>query len=196
MSTISQVHVNSEKHSGAVEVLQHASSNKVASFADNASSFKLVKTHAVGEGVQPYEAGGHYVIRPKLFPQVAAHAIFDNGKAQLSNKTPYGEVHIIFDAAQTQFTLDNQHSGDLHVKYTPPAKSSAADSKAYLGTFSDAENLKPGQSHVYQADGHYAIRSTLDSDPANVFSIDFIGDKIHFTNGNPAGEIAIAFQKA
>ncbi|KAF7983110.1 hypothetical protein HWV62_24057 [Athelia sp. TMB] len=195
MASIKHLHVNSEKHSGAIEVYQHSSSNKITDYASDVTGFNLVKAHNVGEGNCAYPSGGHYVIRPKLYPQVACHVIFEDGRTEVSNKTPFGEVHIIFDKQLRQFKLENEHSGDLHVKYTPPAHSSEDNTRAYLGTFSDAENLKPGTNQTYKADGHYALRSTLDSNPANVFSIDFIGDKIHFTNGNPGGEIAIALQK-
>ncbi|KAJ8072994.1 hypothetical protein AAF712_008161 [Marasmius tenuissimus] len=195
MSSISHIHINSEKHSGAVDVHQHPTSKDIASFAAG-TGFSKVKTLAVGEGNHPREAKGHVVIKPQLFPQVACHAIFHDDKTQISNKTPFGEVHIVFNKGEHSFTIENQHEGDLHVKFTPPAKSSHADDKAYLGSFNGAETLKTGDVGKYGADGHYAIRSTLDSNPANVFAVDFINNKIHMTNGNPAGEIAIALQKA
>ncbi|KAJ8073078.1 hypothetical protein PM082_019946 [Marasmius tenuissimus] len=195
MSSISYIHINSEKHSGAVDVYQHPTSTDITTFAAG-TDFNKVKTLAVGEGNYPCEAKGHVVIKPQLFPQVACHAIFYNDKTQISNQTPFGEVTIVFSTGEQSFTIENQHEGDLHVKFTPPAQNSHSDDKAYLGSFNGAETLKTGDVGKYGADGHYAIRSTLDSNPANVFAIDFVNNKIHMTNGNPAGEIAMALQKA
>ncbi|KAK1227949.1 hypothetical protein PQX77_008993 [Marasmius sp. AFHP31] len=195
MSSISHIHINNEKHSGAVDVYHNPTSKDIANFAAGID-FRKVKTLAAGEGNFPCEAKGHVVIKPQLFPQVACHAVFHDDKTQISNTNPFGEDHIVFNEGEHSFTIENQLKVDLHVKFTPPAKSSHSDDKAYVGSFNGADNLKKGDVGKYGADGHYAIRSTVDPNPANVFAIDFVNNKVHMTAGNPSGEIAIALQKA
>ncbi|KAK7465002.1 hypothetical protein VKT23_006215 [Stygiomarasmius scandens] len=191
-----KVHVNNAKHEGAVDIHQHQALKKIADFADGAS-FTKVKTLAAGEGDYTQEGVGHVVIKPQLYPQVACHVIFHDDKSQISNKTPFGEVHVIVDQTYQSFSIDNQHSGDLHVKFTPPLKESLKeDDTGYLGSFDGADTLKKGDMQQYRGEGHYIMRSTLDSNPANVFTIDFINDKVYMTNGSPVGEIGIALQKA
>ncbi|THU92234.1 hypothetical protein K435DRAFT_967757 [Dendrothele bispora CBS 962.96] len=193
---MSKVHVNNAKHGGAVDVHQHPALKQITDFKVGAG-FTTVKTLAVGEGDYTHEGVGHVVIKPQLYPQVACHVIFHDDKSQISNKTPFGEIHLIVDQTYNSFSIENQHEGDLHIKFTPPLKESLKESDTgYLGSFNGAETVKKGNVQQYRGEGHYVLRSTLDSDPANICAIDFIKDKIYMTNGTPVGEIGIALQKA
>jgi hypothetical protein len=195
---VNQFHVNAEKHSGAIDVHTSSDLTEGADASDlKATGFKLAKTHEMGEGLHAYSKPvGQYVLVPRLFPQVASHVIFASNKTQIINKTPAGNVHIIFDLdkEKRQFSIINQHTGDLHVKHDPPKTgvNLSPASKDYLGTFDDSVTMHTKDSHDYAAEGHYSIRSTLDPNPANMFTIDFINNKVHMANVNPAGEISMA----
>jgi len=190
MPSVSRVIVNTERHTGAVEVFNNPSSNQIASYAAG-TGFDSVKTHAAGASAVPYEATtGHYVIKPKLFPQVACHVILEDNKAQVSNQSPFGELHVVF--GDTSFTIDNQHKADLQVKHTPPASFPVSEHK--LPTFSGADTVKKGDKHTFKREGNYTISSTVVSSPAHFCFLDFVDGKIYVANGNPAGEITITLE--
>jgi hypothetical protein len=187
-------------------VHHHSSSTEVADLKGNpkAAGFTHIKTHELGEGAHAYsEPVGQFVVVPQLFPMVSAHAIFAEDYTQVSNKTPFGQLHLIFksDGSKRYFTLINNHSANLSVKHNPPKAPAAANDNSeeylreHLGTFHDADTVVSGESREYAAEGNYTLRSTSDPKIANTFTIDFVRNKVYLVNGNPAGAIQITLEQ-